>query len=104
MPNLCLLYTSLIYRKRQQIELEADKFSQSDADNPLTIQADLEDNAGHTEKNILNEKVVIDNTKPEIEVAVSYTHLVLKCRKGKIAWICFITWMPARLHKQEEDT
>lgn len=38
------------------------------ADNPLTIQADLEDNAGHTEKNILNEKVVIDNTKPEIEV------------------------------------
>lgn len=59
---------NLIYRKRQQIELEADKFSQSDADNPLTIQADLEDNAGHTEKNILNEKVVIDNTKPEIEV------------------------------------
>lgn len=58
----------IIYRKRQQIELEADKFSQSDADNPLTIQADLEDNAGHTEKNILNEKVVIDNTKPEIEV------------------------------------
>lgn len=59
---------NLIYRKRQQIELEADKFSQFDADNPLTIQADLEDNAGHTEKNILNEKVVIDNTKPEIEV------------------------------------
>lgn len=59
---------NLIYRKRQQIELEADKFSQSDADNPLTIQADLEDNAGYTEKNILNEKVVIDNTKPEIEV------------------------------------
>lgn len=43
---------NLIYRKRQQIELEADKFSQSDADNPLTIQADLEDNAGHTEEYI----------------------------------------------------
>ena len=41
---------NLIYRKRQQIELEADKISQSDADNPLTIQADLEDNAGHTER------------------------------------------------------
>lgn len=59
---------NLIYRKRQQIELEADKFSQSNADNPLTIQADLEDNAGHPGKNILNEKVVIDNTKPGIEV------------------------------------
>lgn len=32
------------------------------------------------------------------------SEFVLKCRKGKIAWICFITWMPARLHKQEEDT
>ena len=29
---------------------------------------------------------------------------VLKYRKERIVWICFITWMPARLHKQEEDT
>ena len=26
---------------------------------------------------------------------------VLKYRKERIVWICFITWMPARLHKQE---
>ena len=31
------------------------------------------------------------------------SEFVLKCRKGKIAWICFITWMPARLHRLEED-
>lgn len=59
---------NLIYRKKQQIALEADKFLQSNADNPLTIQADLEDNAGHTRKNTLSEKVVIDSKKPGIEV------------------------------------
>ena len=26
---------------------------------------------------------------------------VLKYRKERIVWICFITWMPARLHKLE---
>ncbi len=59
---------SVVYRKTQQLALDADKFSQSDADHPLIIQADLEDNAGHTKRNILAEKVVVDNTKPEIDV------------------------------------
>ena len=28
---------------------------------------------------------------------------VLKYRKERIVWICFITWMLARLHRLEED-
>lgn len=58
----------IVYQKRQRILLEAEKFYQSDAAQPVIIQGLLTDNAGHVSKECYGKKVVIDTTKPEIKV------------------------------------
>lgn len=58
----------IVYQKRQRILLEAEKFHQSDALQPVIIQGQLTDNAGHISNEYYGEKVVIDTVKPEIKV------------------------------------
>ena len=58
----------IIYKKQQRLILNPEDFSKSSAETPIVIQGQMEDNAGHIDKKVMNNKVVIDNIKPQITV------------------------------------
>ena len=58
----------LVYKKEKRITLKREEFSQSSAESAVEIQAVMEDNAGHTNRKQMANKVVIDTVKPVIKV------------------------------------
>ena len=62
---------SIVYQKEQRMVLSAEDFDKH-GNGPMEIEAQMEDNAGHIDKKILDKKIVIDKVKPEIKV--TYDH------------------------------
>lgn len=59
---------TVAYQKEQRLTLKQEDFVQSAQGEPLEIEGNLEDNAGHIDKKILDNKIVIDSVRPEIKV------------------------------------
>lgn len=59
---------TIAYQKEQRLTLKQEDFVQSTKGEPLEIEGNLEDNAGHIDKKILDNKIVIDSVRPEIKV------------------------------------
>ena len=59
---------NIAYKKQQRLILNPEDFSKSSAETPIVIQGQMEDNAGHIDKKEMNNKVVIDNIRPQITV------------------------------------
>lgn len=63
---------TITYQKEQKLILRPEDFRESARGYPLVIEAQMEDNAGHIDKKILDNKVVIDTVRPEIMVTYDY--------------------------------
>ena len=63
---------TITYQKRQSLILNPEESDGAAVEYPLVIEAQMEDNAGHVDRQILDDKIVIDTVKPEIKV--TYDH------------------------------